>query len=90
MLAFNVFRVIGRWYESMRYGQIGGSGPQATYIITLVAAEAVYCTSIYIPGTFDHSNIIQWYDRHAKIIHLSIQNTTIELVYITYAICNLQ
>jgi hypothetical protein len=47
-------------------------------------------TRIYIPGTFDHSNIIHWLNRHAKNIHLSIQNTTNELVSITDAISNLQ
>jgi hypothetical protein len=47
-------------------------------------------TSIYIPGTFDHSNIIQWLKRHAKIIYHSIQNTTIELVSNTDTISNLQ
>jgi hypothetical protein len=39
---------------------------------------------------FDHSNIIQWLKRHAKIIHLSVQNTTIELVSNKDAISNLQ
>jgi hypothetical protein len=55
----DVFRVIGRWYESMSFGHRGDSGSLAIYIIKLVQVKHhIAPTSIYIPGTFNHLNII--------------------------------
>lgn len=47
-------------------------------------------SSIYFPGTFDHSNIIQCLGRHTKIICLSVQNNTNESAAVTDVTSNLQ
>jgi hypothetical protein len=75
----------------MSYGHRRGSESLAIYIIKQVQVKHhIAHTSIYIPGTFNHSNIIHWLKKHAKIIHLSIQNSTNELVSDTGAISNLK